>query len=135
MGGKTRQQIEPQNKTDVERLRIISIKRYAEKTYFLCIDKDTKVLTGVADNSLLSDDLGPNSIIEFTKSDSQDSSDVIFKGIEISKADSHIRVVGEDTSFPRYTDLPVTKIRDITSDRKYYVLIVNVVPCTRGIIR
>jgi hypothetical protein len=61
---KTREQIEPQNKTDVERLRIIFIKRYNEMTCFLCIDKDAKVLAGEADSSLISDDLGPNSIIE-----------------------------------------------------------------------
>jgi hypothetical protein len=51
----------------------------------------------------------------------------MFKDIEISKANSYIRMIDEDTSFPRYSDSPVTKIRDITSDRNYHVLIVNVI--------
>lgn len=116
-----------QTKTTVERLRIIAIKKHGDETQFLSVDKSCNISSGVVNSVLVGADWGPDSIIECRKSDinRDKSSKLLFDDTRIEN--SCIKIADEDSSLPRYSELPVTKIKDVTIDGKHYVLSAEVV--------
>jgi hypothetical protein len=71
--------------------------------------------------ALLSDNIKRDSIIECLESDIRRTED-LFNDIDISNENSYIRLKEEDPIFPRYSELPITKIKDIRVHGNYYVV-------------
>jgi|GEM_PF-2596013 len=118
---KSRKKDELADRMDINRLRIISIDRYKDKSHFLSVTRDGMFLAGVVNSVLLSGNIKRDSIIECLASDIRRTED-LFKDIDISNENSYITLREEDTTFPRYSELLITKIKDIKVNGNYYVV-------------
>jgi ssDNA-binding replication factor A large subunit len=99
-----------QQDVDVMPLRIISVGEETGKGSFVClaVDRAGRSLTLTVDNSLAAKTLEPGMMMECIPSR------IFGNAVTLSKEDSYIRIIDDDSSFPKLEKFE-TKIRDIVA--------------------
>lgn len=106
-----------QSEVEVMPLRIISIGKESGRRNISClaVDRNGRFMSIIIDNTMVNDEIVTDTIIECIPSR------IFGSSVIISKDDSYIRIMEDDTSFPRLSKLE-SKIKDIQVSENPYIL-------------